>query len=97
TMPACGRQECELLMMNTVFSSMSGFLLRPLRIQKNIEKTTCNSRVTGKQGLRSIQGAFWWFFTTKICIKKYWKFRCKYLFSSQNGPDENMIEAMRRR
>ncbi|MDX3914814.1 MULTISPECIES: TlpA family protein disulfide reductase [Olivibacter] len=66
-------------------------------IQKINEKTTCNSRVTGKWGLRGVQGAFCWFFAAKNCIKKYWKFRCRYLFSSQNGADENMIEAMRRR
>ena len=83
-MPACGRQECELLMMNTVFCSMSGFLLRPLRIQKNIEKTTCNSRVTGKWGLRRSKGIFWRFFTDKICIKKWWKFAYRFTLCGRN-------------
>uniref|UniRef100_F4C8V6 Redoxin domain protein n=1 Tax=Sphingobacterium sp. (strain 21) TaxID=743722 RepID=F4C8V6_SPHS2 len=59
-------------------------------IQKINEKTTCNSRVTGKWGLRRFKGVFWWFFIAKICIKKYWKFRCRYLFSSQNGAYETI-------
>ncbi|MFD2965730.1 MULTISPECIES: TlpA family protein disulfide reductase [Olivibacter] len=87
-MPACRRQECERLVINTVFFSTNSFSLRPLRIQKSTEKNTCNSRVTGKWGLRRVKGIFWCFFTAKICIKKCWKFRYRYLFSSQNGAYE---------
>ncbi|MFD2960155.1 MULTISPECIES: SusC/RagA family TonB-linked outer membrane protein [Olivibacter] len=53
-------------------------------IQKIKEKTTCNSRVTEKQGLRRFKSIFWCFFAAEMCIKKYWKFRCRYRFSSQN-------------
>ncbi|WP_130856651.1 TlpA family protein disulfide reductase [Olivibacter jilunii] len=99
-MPACGRQECELLMMNALmpdprrsFVSICSRIrmmqvVKPVSttdcIQKINEKTTCNSRVTGKQGLRSIQGAFWWFFTTKICIKKCWEFAYRFIRCSRN-------------
>jgi len=48
-------------------------------IRKNIEKTTCNSRVTGKRGLRSFKDPFWCFFTVKNCIKKWWKFAYRFL------------------
>ncbi|MDM8176408.1 SusC/RagA family TonB-linked outer membrane protein [Olivibacter sp. 47] len=53
-------------------------------IQKINEKTTCNSRVTGKQGLRNIQGAFCWFFAAKNCIKKYWKFAYRFIRCGRN-------------
>ncbi|MDX3914537.1 MULTISPECIES: SusC/RagA family TonB-linked outer membrane protein [Olivibacter] len=59
-------------------------------IQKINKKTTCNSRVTGKWALRRFKGVFWWFFTTKICIKKWGEFRCRYLFSSQNAAYETI-------
>ena len=48
-------------------------------IQKITEKTTCNSRVTGKRGLRSFKDPFWCSFTVKNCIKKWWKFAYRFL------------------
>jgi TonB-dependent starch-binding outer membrane protein SusC len=53
-------------------------------IQKNIEKTTCNSRVTGKQGLRRFKDAFWRFCTTETCIKKCWKFVYRFTHYCRN-------------
>ncbi|WP_166670758.1 TlpA disulfide reductase family protein [Olivibacter sp. XZL3] len=86
----------ERLVINTFRFSMSGFPLRLLHIQKNTEKTTCNSRVTRKQGLRRFKSIFWWFFTTKIFIKKWWELSRRRSFSSQNGADGNEAMMWRR-
>jgi thiol-disulfide isomerase/thioredoxin len=65
------------LCISTARFSCRNRAVRP--IQKINEKSTCNSRLTGKRGLRSFRGIFWCFFTVKNCIKKWWKFAYRFL------------------
>ncbi|HWV71165.1 MAG TPA: TlpA disulfide reductase family protein [Pseudosphingobacterium sp.] len=55
-------------------------------VQKNIDKTTCNSPLTGKRGLRGFRDTFWCFFTAKNCIKKWRKFAYRFLRKVEMTP-----------